>query len=40
MRDIAFSLLVSTGNESLLDCTDVMGYMLEDPETHVIMAFV
>ena len=39
-RDIAFSLLVSTGNESLLDCTDVMGYMLEDPETHVIMAFV
>ncbi len=39
-RDIGFSLLVSTGNESLLDCTDVMGYMLEDPETHVIMAFV
>lgn len=39
-RDLGFSLLVSTGNESLIDCTDVMSYMLEDPETHVIMAFV
>jgi len=39
-RDLGFSLMVSTGNESVLNSTDVMAYMLEDPETHVIMAFI
>ena len=39
-RDIGFSLMVSTGNESVINSTDVMAYMLEDPETDVIMAFI
>ena len=39
-RDLGFSLMVSTGNESVLNSTDVMAYMLEDPETHAIMAFI
>lgn len=39
-RDLGYSLMVSTGNESVINSTDVMEYMLEDPETHVIMAFI
>ncbi len=39
-RGLGFSLMVSTGNESVIDSTDVMEYMLEDPETYVIMAFI
>lgn len=39
-RDLGFSLMVSTGNESVINSTDVMEYMLEDPETNVIMAFI
>ena len=39
-RDLGFSLMVSTGNESVINSTDVMAYMLEDPETDVIMAFI
>lgn len=40
VRNLGFSLIASTGNESVIDCTDCMEYMLEDPETEVIMAFV
>ena len=39
-RDLGFSLMVSTGNETIINSTDVMEYMLEDPETNVIMAFI
>lgn len=39
-RDLGFSLIASTGNEAVIDCTDCMAYMLEDPETDVIMAFI
>ena len=39
-RGLGFSMLVSTGNEAVVDSTDVMEYMLEDEETHVIMAFI
>lgn len=39
-RDLGFSLMAATGNESVINSTDVMAYMLEDPETDVIMAFI
>jgi acyl-CoA synthetase (NDP forming) len=39
-RGLGFSLMVSTGNEMVVDSTDVMEYMLEDPHTDVIMAFI
>mgnify|MGYP004668747947 CR=1 FL=1 len=38
--DLGFSLIVSTGNESVINSTDVMAYMLEDPETDIIIAFI
>lgn len=40
VRDLGFSLMVSTGNEMVVDSTDCMAYMLEDPHTDVIMAFI
>lgn len=39
-RGIGLSLLVSCGNEADINSTDVMEYMLEDPDTKVIMAFI
>ncbi|MEG1548108.1 MAG: acetate--CoA ligase family protein [Clostridia bacterium] len=39
-RGLGYSLIASTGNESVVDSTDCMAYMLEDPETDVIMAFI
>lgn len=39
-RDLGFSLMVSTGNEMVVDSTEVMEYMLDDPNTDVIMAFI
>lgn len=39
-RGLGFSLLVSCGNEAVVNSTDVMEYMLADPDTKVIMAFI
>lgn len=39
-RGLGYSLMVSTGNEMVVDSTDCMAYMLEDPHTDVIMAFI
>ncbi|HWQ59125.1 MAG TPA: CoA-binding protein, partial [Clostridia bacterium] len=39
-RGLGFSLMVSTGNEMMVDSTKVMEYMLDDPDTDVIMAFI
>lgn len=35
-----FSLIASTGNETVVDSTDCMAYMVDDPETDVIIAFI
>ena len=40
VRGLGYSLMVSTGNEMVVDSTQVMAYMLEDPHTEVIMAFI
>ncbi|MBI2861029.1 MAG: acetate--CoA ligase family protein [Chloroflexi bacterium] len=39
-RNIGFSHFVSTGNEAELDLVDFMDFMVDDPETTVIMAYV
>lgn len=39
-RGLGFSLLVSSGNEAVLDSTDYIAYMVEDPNTDVILAFI
>lgn len=39
-RGLGFSMLCSSGNEAILDSTDFISYMLEDPGTEVIMAFI
>ncbi len=39
-RGIGFSLIVSCGNEAVVNSLDVIEYMLEDPDTQVIMAFI
>jgi len=39
-RGVGFSLIASTGNEAVVDATDCIAYMLEDPETDVVMAFI
>jgi acyl-CoA synthetase (NDP forming) len=39
-RGLDFSLLCSSGNEAVVDSTDFISYMLEDPGTDVIMAFI
>ncbi|MEA5058627.1 MAG: acetate--CoA ligase family protein, partial [Candidatus Pelethousia sp.] len=39
-RGLGYSLMVSTGNEMVVDSTDCIAYMLEDPHTAVIMAFI
>jgi len=39
-RGLGFSLLVSSGNEAVLDSTDYMAYMIDDPHTEVILAFI
>lgn len=40
VRELGYSLMVSTGNEMVVDSTDCIAYMLEDPHTDVIMAFI
>jgi acyl-CoA synthetase (NDP forming) len=39
-RHLAFSTVVNTGNEADLDACDMLGYMLEDERTGVILMFV
>jgi acyl-CoA synthetase (NDP forming) len=39
-RGLGFSLILSAGNEAVVDCTDYIAYLLEDPATRVIMAFI
>lgn len=39
-RGLGFSLLCSSGNEAVVDSTDFISYMLEDPATEIIMAFI
>jgi acyl-CoA synthetase (NDP forming) len=39
-RGLGYSMICSAGNEAVVDATDYIGYMLEDPGTRVIMAFI
>jgi acyl-CoA synthetase (NDP forming) len=39
-RGLRFSMILSAGNEAVVDSTDYIAYMLEDPGTRVIMAFI
>jgi acyl-CoA synthetase (NDP forming) len=39
-RGLGFSLILSAGNEAVVDCADYIAYLLEDPGTRVIMAFI
>jgi len=39
-RGIGFSAVVSSGNEAVLDCTDYLDHFIEDPNTHVLLAFI
>jgi len=39
-RGLGYSLLVSSGNEAVLDSTDYMSYMVEDENTEVVLAFI
>jgi len=39
-RGLGFSMILSAGNEAVVDATDYIGYMLEDRGTRVIMAFI
>lgn len=39
-RGVGLSLMVSTGNETLVSATDIIRYLIEDGETRVIAAFL
>jgi acyl-CoA synthetase (NDP forming) len=39
-RGIGYSLLISSGNEAVTDSSDYLAYLLEDPNTEVILAFI
>ena len=39
-RGLDFSLLCSSGNEAVVDSTDFISYMLDDPGTEIILAFI
>ena len=39
-RGIGYSLLVSSGNEAVIDSSDYLAYLLEDPNTEVLLAFI
>jgi len=39
-RGIGFRLLVSSGNEAVIDSTDYIDYFLEDDQTDVVLAFI
>lgn len=40
VRGVGLSLMVSTGNETLISATDIMGYLIEDEHTKVVAAFL
>ena len=40
IRGLGFSMLCSSGNEAVVDSTDFISYMLEDPGTEIIIAFI
>jgi acetate---CoA ligase (ADP-forming) len=39
-RGLGFRTIISSGNEAVLDTTDYIDYLLDDPETRVILAFI
>ncbi len=39
-RGVGFNLLISSGNEAVLDACDYMEYLLEDEKTEVIVTFL
>ncbi len=39
-RGLGYALLVSSGNEAVLDSTDYMAHMLEDADVDVVLAFI
>jgi acyl-CoA synthetase (NDP forming) len=39
-RNIGFSFIVSMGNETMIDATDMIDYLIEDEETKVIALFL
>lgn len=39
-RGLGFRLLVSSGNEAVIDSADYMEFLLRDPRTDVILAFI
>ncbi len=39
-RGLGFSTLISSGNEAVLDNADYISYLVDDPQTRVIMAFI
>jgi acyl-CoA synthetase (NDP forming) len=39
-RGLDFSMLCSSGNEAVVDSTDFIAYMLDDPGTEIILAFI
>ena len=39
-RGIGFRLLISSGNEAVLDTAEYLGYLVDDPETEVILLFL
>ncbi|MFC2165731.1 acetate--CoA ligase family protein [Acidobacteriota bacterium] len=39
-RGLGFSMLCSSGNEAVVDSTDFISYMLEDPGTEIVLAFI
>jgi acyl-CoA synthetase (NDP forming) len=39
-RNVGFSFIVSMGNETMLDATDVIDYLVEDEDTKVIALFL
>ncbi|MBW1912281.1 MAG: CoA-binding protein [Deltaproteobacteria bacterium] len=40
IRGLGFSMLCSSGNEAVVDSTDFIAYMLDDPGTEIIVAFI
>jgi acyl-CoA synthetase (NDP forming) len=39
-RGFGFSTLISSGNEAVLDNSDYIAYLIDDPQTHVVIAFI
>jgi acetyltransferase len=39
-RGVGFSMLISSGNEAVLDAADYLAYLLEDENTEVIITFL